>query len=386
MHVNQDPGIDRSGLQMFTIRRYQADGEVSSRSVALTLGMGMGAGAMFGVLASIAGYYGFYLVFLVPLMMGAGVGAVMSQGVQVTKNRDPWVTATAALAASLVAITAIHVSDYCSFVSDRDDQVSQRDIRDALQIKQGGKMSSSAHRMKANDDPGYVASLQVETFFEFMNWQAEEGVSIGSAGPGAGGGDMNLGYYGSWIYWLMEALVIAGIAASMVWASSSQPFCPTCDRWCDARTLGEMTIDAGRLVSIFEGGNLQGLTREMASSHQTCLKLFRCKNCSSPDQSVIAIERITMYKGQRQVKCMGRFVVPDEGIAWLASFLNSANEEFAVLSAVEELSEDVRLCMSPELSPVARSAGEPDPAVSEYMQQLLDRSANDRRNSASSDV
>ena len=135
MNLDENLGMDSTNVKTFQTRRYTADGEGTVSSVVATLLMGMISGAFFGILASVAGYYGFYLVIIVPLLIGAGIGGVMSQGVQITKNRDPWVTAATALSASLVAITTIHVCDYFSFLNEREQTVSERDIKDALSIK-----------------------------------------------------------------------------------------------------------------------------------------------------------------------------------------------------------------------------------------------------------
>jgi len=134
MSLNLNPSWHDSSLSGFRAVQYKPDGEFEMNSAGATLLVGSVAGAACGFLASLGGYYGFYLILLTPLVIGLGVGMSMAKSVTITKNRNPWVTAVAAIVASLVAVTAVHLTDYAFFQHDIK-QVPTEEIEIAMMMK-----------------------------------------------------------------------------------------------------------------------------------------------------------------------------------------------------------------------------------------------------------
>src|SRR5262249_50463795 len=75
---------------------------------------------------------------------------------------------------------------------------------------------------------------QVHSFSSYLDFAAHMGVSIGSvhdvAAKGNKGG-INLGYIGTYIYWLVEVLIVAVIAFLAAGVRASKPYCGQCSSW-----------------------------------------------------------------------------------------------------------------------------------------------------------
>lgn len=355
-------------------QKYKADGGFDQTSALGTLLLGSVAGVICGILASLAGYYGFHIIILTPMLIGMGVGAMMAKGIVWTKNRNPWVTALAAVLASFAAIGATHLTDY-SFNQADLKQLPAEDIEFALTLKQFQNRDDLEMPLvfqQALADPDFdhqvLAALQVETFPEYMICQAEQGISIGRVGDDGDGA--NLGFYGTIIYWLIEALIIAGITTTMVWMQSNAPFCTACDAWHQERSLGDVAMAAKQVAKTLEQGRIESLTSQAPSHGCTELQLFRCDSCGSPNHAVVRVNEITYYNGQKQQKNRGSFVVSDEMLITLADVLNRSNDEFAVLNAVEELSQEIRASHSSVVDTGPVADVEHDEVMQEYMAKL----------------
>jgi len=265
MSLNSNPSLHGSSLSGFRPVRYQPDGDFELNSAAATLLVGAVAGAACGFCASLGGYYGFYLVLLTPLVIGLGVGMSMSKSVTITKNRNPWVTAVAAVIASLVAVTAVHASNYAFFQNDLK-QVPAEELEIAMVMKdyaqRGEILPLRLQDLPADEEERqYWKWLQVESFGEYLQMEAEVGISFSKVTmPNSG---MNIGFTGTIIYWLFESLMIASVATGLVWKASSKPFCVECDQWCHEKHLGELSVNSQRVKTLLENGRIDSLSREL---------------------------------------------------------------------------------------------------------------------------
>ena len=311
-----------------------------------TLLLGVIAGVLCGIIASVLGSYGFYLVLLTPLVIGLGVGSIMAKGILWTKNRSPLITTVAATLASLAAVSAVHITDYVYYQAElKYVPVEERQFALGVKmIEANPEMEMPIEIRELLADPEFdhqwLAAIQVETFPEYMQYQAEQGVSFSRVGRGDEGA--NLGYYGTMIYWLIEACIIAGVAISLVRQQSSAPFCVPCDQWNSVKLLGEVALSANQVASIIQEGKVTSLSTVMPEQGLTELQLYRCEACGSPGNSVIGVDEISYYRGQRQRKRKGTFVVTDEMVSALAAILEQSDDELAVLTAVEEVADEFR--------------------------------------------
>jgi len=202
--------------------------------------------------------------------------------------------------------------------------------------------------------------------------EAEVGISFSKVSmPNSG---MNIGFTGTIIYWLCEALMIACVATGLVWTASSKPFCTECDLWCHEKRLGELSVNSQRVKLLIENGRIESLSRELPGYELTRLMLYRCPRCQTPDRSVVRIYRVSYYNNNEQLKHLGSFILPDTMIRQLSGLMSDARDDLAVLHAVEEINDELRLLTAVQ-SPVERdSNGE----VEEYMARLL-KEQGDRR-------
>ena len=355
--------------------KYKADGVFDQSSAVGTLILGGVVGAIVGVLASLVGSYGFYFIIIMPALMGGAIGLAMAKGVEFTKNRNPWVTAIAAVMASIGACSAMHLTDYTTLQSKLQEiPAEEREFALALKDFQSrDDVEMPLMYRQALADPEYAEFLkvvQVETFPEYMLYEADQGVSISSARNMNDDG-INLGFTGTIVYWLIEMLIIAGAATSICWAQATAPFCSECDSWMRERLLGEVGMDSKQVAKALEDGRIATLDRQAPEAGLAELKLFRCDGCGSPDCSVVKVQKIYWYNGQKQRSDIGSYVVSEQSLQGLANVLNRAEDEFAVLHAIEELSDEVRQSGQPaEEMPQTAADQEHDQAMQDYMAKL----------------
>jgi len=197
---------------------YEADGGISLTGLpVLVLALGCGAVAL-GWLASFIGQW-FYLVFFFPLGLGFGLVFIGVAVSGVAKMRNLGVGALLGLLAGVLTMVSMHYFDYLR----------------SLQGVPGGGDSLS--------------------FLQYLDQQATQGVVLGQRGGG-----FNLGYTGSWIYWVVEMLIVAGISLLGMVGSAMTPFCVKCDRWKEEKKLGTLDHDNPDLIKgFFTEGDLESL-------------------------------------------------------------------------------------------------------------------------------
>jgi hypothetical protein len=228
---------------------YEPDGGFSPPGLPLLFGVLFVAGVVFGWLASFIGQW-FYLILVFPLGIGfclALIGVFMGK---VAKLRSPFLGGFAGLFAAVVAMLSIHWFDYQRFENERQEllalqfpeQVRGVPVQERMEIETAKKMQD---RLRS-----------VDSFAKFMNFEAEEGVTISSHG---GKGGLNLGYYGSWIYWIAEFGVVAFLCFAGLHASAKDPFCTQCNSWKKERDLATLDSNCEELKCILEDGDLAKL-------------------------------------------------------------------------------------------------------------------------------
>ena len=79
-------------------------------------------------------------------------------------------------------------------------------------------------------------------------------MTIGSVGHGDKG--TNLGYYGSYIYWLLEVPFVAWMAIVVMRQFAEKPFCAECQNWKVRRELGRFEHDPGEAVVAVSQGEI----------------------------------------------------------------------------------------------------------------------------------
>ena len=251
---------------------FQADGGVSLIGLPiLIVALLVGAIAL-GWLASFIGQW-FYLVFFFPIGLGFGLVLVGVAVAGLAKMRNIALGALLGLIAGVLTMVTMHFFDYWRTTA------------------------------------GVPGAASV-TFLQYMDRQATEGVVIGSRGGG-----FNLGYVGSWVYWIVEMLIVAGISLLGMAGSAMNPFCVKCDRWKDERKLGTVDHDNPDLIKgYFTEGDLESLrefiplTSIPGRFHFTA---HVCPNCRHREAIVVKLEDKTSDgQGQESTTELAQLTFP----------------------------------------------------------------------------
>ncbi len=245
----------------FDAVRFQPDGAAPLTGLLLTALFACAAAVVTGAIVSFCHQW-FYLVVLFPLGMGLAVGIAAAGGVRLGKVRNMWAAAALGFTGGVLVMLMSHLGDYL------------------LTLRHLNQMNPGAHL----------------TFTEFVDLRARQGVTIGKAGAGAGQG-MNLGYYGSYIYWFVEFLFACVVAAAIPGGAAMVPFCQACQSWKAKRVLGKMAVGKEAVVEIVDGGELLRLLGPgRPAGHPVVFTAHVCPHCEDQDTVEINIQEVVTNK------------------------------------------------------------------------------------------
>jgi Zn ribbon nucleic-acid-binding protein len=157
-----------------------------------------------------------------------------------------------------------------------------------------------------------------------MNMEATRGVTLfrGKAG-------INLGYVGSWIYWCVELLVVAGMATVGLVAGAAVPFCPACNTWKEDQRLGTLQkrgIDVAAFLRSGEIAKLKELSPAKAGG-DLVLSAAVCPNCKGQSTIVLKLVEVTKNaKGEEERKEQLQLTYPGDSLAELEALFQNAPE------------------------------------------------------------
>src|SRR5262249_32779753 len=139
-------------------------------------------------------------------------------------------------------------------------------------------------------------AVGIHTFFGYVDFAAHQGVTIGRATSSSSTDKgMNLGYVGTYIYWIVELLLVAGIAFVIMKNGAGEPFCPEGQAWKQRRTLMTFRPPLDRVVVALEEGDL---LRVMAEEEWTTvtgegvLSASVCPECESRGLIDVKLEQV----------------------------------------------------------------------------------------------
>jgi hypothetical protein len=133
---------------------------------------------------------------------------------------------------------------------------------------------------------------------------------------------MNLGYYGSYIYWIIEILIVAGITFVMVKQASAEPYCTDCDQWKVPRVLGFLAGDATSATAAVRSGDLNAIRSAGPTLDPTPplrLTAATCAGCPQGHGMVdVKLETIAAdSKGNVKAQTLAHTRYPGESLAHL---------------------------------------------------------------------
>ena len=333
--INSGAAPQRQGR--YDVSAHTADGGCSIASLIKLTVILCGVGIMLGMAVSFIGRF-FYLIVLFPLGMGAVVGAAGDWAIKKYKIRKPYLCGLTGLLAGCFTFLAMHYGDYEHFEGQLTEVPKEVRLiaRNIDQFKAQGKEVPEEIReviRQLEADRSALDVLRVGSFWDFMDYQARQGVTISKAGAGGGKG-MNLGYTGSFIYWGLESLLLAGVALAIMYGAASLPFCLACETWKDEKVLGGSSTTAANLGTAVSGGDLAEVAGAIASPGGDTISMsaFVCPNCGTEAPVEVKVTKITVNKKGESSESQVAFVTyPGESLpAFESLFQPPAGEELVM--------------------------------------------------------
>lgn len=309
------------------LETYRSDGKVSTAgAVNMLISIGV-TGMALGWLAHTISQF-FYLIFVFPAAIGAGVGFAGKWMIRRYKVRAAALCFVAGAVAGIFAMVTMHYLDFRDFAAEMSaspDYAALQEVAgmslDALKLQSVPGESWTQEEL----DGVRAVVTAVESFPAYMNLAARDGVQIGSATSAQDDG-INLGYVGSWIYWVIEAIFVAGIASTMMSGSARVPFCGDADAWMIDEVIGGMAGEKKAIADAVAAGELARLSPYLAGEaegkHVVQLRLWRSPAASA---AVLEPELVTVNrKGEQTTSSLGRYRVTPAYAAELVTAVNEA--------------------------------------------------------------
>jgi hypothetical protein len=201
----------------------------------------------------------------------------------------------------------------------------------ACQLSAGEFERQIVDRLPVVDRPAawdqYRAYYAVRSFFAFMDYQAQLGMEIKSTHGSSNERGMNLGYVGTYIYWGVEILIVALLAASIVKKRTAEPFCRQCQEWKKPQVLGAMNLSAaGNGVAAIMAGDL-ATARQCAApagSTTTHATAFVCPTCDAAGEVDVKVATVTKVKNKTRVTVHAFATYPPNSLPHLADAFTPA--------------------------------------------------------------
>ena len=122
---------------------------------------------------------------------------------------------------------------------------------------------------------------------------------------------MNLGYVGSYIYWIIEAALVAGFAFGIMSGSASEPYCQNCSQWKQPLMTG-FYADPDQVGSALkEGRPAKWTPTELAAEPLAKVTLTPCSTCHDDAPIQVFVEKVTKNKkGEVATKRIAKLTYP----------------------------------------------------------------------------
>src|SRR6266850_2832426 len=281
----------------FPTAPYQPDGGYTTGGLLMLISALAGVGAILGYITHIISQW-FYFILVFPLFIGFAIGAVGTRMVKTGRVRNPWLGGLAGFFAGIFAMMVMHYFDYEEFRSSLS--AAPPSLRELAKMppdqlpKDRPSDLTPDQWLRINQ---LLPLLRIQSFTQFMDYQAKLGVTI-SGSHGSSSSGINLGHTGSYIYWLVEMLIVGGVTFAMVHEATAQPYCRHCDRWKTSKVLGFLSGDAKSLTSALNNGDISTLAAAQPGQVITPLRLSAtaCDTCLGQNPIDLKLERITKDK------------------------------------------------------------------------------------------
>ena len=266
------PAPDPQSQRQFPVLPYAASRGGPAYALGVSAFGGLMTALVFGVAVAFVRSM-FWIVMVFPLLHGVLVGAGVGIPARLTKCRYQKGLALVGAVCGVLSYVVVHYVFYLSFVG-------------------------------AGNGPPIG-------FWEYMDVKATEGVRFGQAG--AGGAGNGIGYTGSIIYWVFEAIITAAGAAALASVCVGSPFCEGCNRWKRKRQLGPYRVEPGYSVPAVAAGLPTGLLVPADGKKSVVVALYVCPACG--DQGTLDVKVTGTHQDGRKMLTWNGFVTyPGEAL------------------------------------------------------------------------
>lgn len=305
----------------FPTTPYRPEGGFNPVGAVLLLVASLLSGLMLGILAGLVARW-LYIVLIFPVLIGGIVGAVGYGVIRLAKVRNTALGAVSGLLGGFFAMLSMHYLAYMNFeaqLSNIPAQVREAERKLASmppeEIQKQPFLDDQAKQ--AFSDPVHRAGFRVHNLWTFMHYRAKLGVTLSrTSSVGRNDSGMNLGYIGSWIYWSIEVLIVAGIALAVQHHGAKQPFCRRCQNWKEARNLGVLPeSDAAAL----QEGNLLHFATPPPQQVQGLVSVTVevCPFCQADSPVDVVVSRMTQTGDGVVHQQMAHVTYPGEALPYL---------------------------------------------------------------------
>lgn len=322
---NNSPASSSVPVITLTPTAYQADGALALGSAFQIVGLlgllGIVLGVVFGVISRF-----FYLILLFPIVIGGCIGAAGSACIRRFHVRNPLLCGFAGFFAGCLAMFTVQYTGYRIFEKNLVEALGPEGLavrelalrRD--EIRAGWETATEEEKAVIEEletNPEGLEALRTNNVWRYMDLMAHRGVEINS---GRGGGGINLGYTGSYIYWAIETLIVAGLAYSLMSKAAAAPYCSDCSRWKEAQLYGPFNDSAEIARAVREGTLSQFPNDPQAGVTDAMITVYTCPNCQHEGTADVLVEKWTTNgKGEVSKKQLTQMTYPGASIPVLAT-------------------------------------------------------------------
>jgi len=286
----------------FDVTKHVSDGGGGSLAGTLQLvSILTSVGILLGFIASYVSQW-FFLVVIFPLLIGFGLGLVGALTIKRYKIRRPILCGAAGFVAGCFCLLTMHYCDYRRLENSLAEQPEAvleiaRNIEklEAQRDQLAPEVQEVIQELRRN--PEALRVFRIRNLWDFMNYQAENGVTLSTKR----GQDINLGYTGSFIYWGVECLLVAGVCWAMMNMEASKPFCSECNQWKVEKPLLVSSLGPKEITAAVKDGDLialeSALTNTTAAVNQsvyTKVLVHVCDGCDPPGAFEIKVIKVTV--------------------------------------------------------------------------------------------
>jgi hypothetical protein len=255
-----------------------------------------------------------------PLGIGFGLALVGALVVNLAKMRNAIMAAILGLISGVVAIVAMHYFDYQRFLNERQEllaAVPPININNLPMNRMDPEAAEAIQKLKE--------VRAVNSFTSFMHFQATQGVSIGKIGQGGA----NLGFVGTWIYWVVELMAVAAMVTFALKMYAASPFCTECNTWKEERKLGTLQRNDEDIEAWLRKGKIERLPEldPAPTGGNLIFTAAVCPNCKSESSITVKVEEVTKdKKGEEQKKELIHLVYSGEALVVFEELFGKESE------------------------------------------------------------